>query len=130
MPEPVTHNASMHSVMVPKTREVPPNEEKVEIEKDPLVSFEHFHFQIATDLRNWMTFTEDDRMRRTALFGSPVLEDAKPLWGRDEYKWTPRRRHKVLNYIIWVESIHPLGKRSVAALAFNALFPKEKKVEG
>jgi len=73
-----------------------------------------------------MTFSEADRKRRAALFGSNVLSDAKTIMERQQYKWTPERRHKVLNYIIWLESIHPKGSREVAALAFNALFPKKK----
>lgn len=125
MPEPKSHYASNESVRIyAHEKKVEPLETPV-IEKDPLVAFEHFHGQMQADLRNWVTFEKDDRLRRVALFASPVVADAKAALGRDEFKWSPRRRHKVLNYIIWIESIHPLGNRDVAAAAFNAIFPKK-----
>ena len=123
---PVTHNASMESVRIPLSpeRRMDPHE-PVKIEKDPLLSFEFFHYEMKADLAGWMTFTEEDRKRRAALFSSTILADVKPLFGRDEYRWTPARRNKVLNYIIWIESTHQKGSREVARLCFNALFPKK-----
>lgn len=115
-------------VYLPGDKKMDPNEEP-RIERDPMTSFEYFHVEMQATFNAWMTLSLDDRKKRTALFGSPILTDAKPILGRDQYKWTPARRHKVLNYIIWIESLHGNGSREVAAIAFNALFGKAKKGE-
>lgn len=131
MGQPQSHYASMESVRIPAPGEkkMDPNEPP-RIERDPLTSFEYFHVDIQAQLNAWTTFSTEDRKKRTALFASPVLADAPVRASRDMYRWTPARRHKVLNYIIWIESIHPQGSREVAALAFNGLFGKpEKKKE-
>lgn len=132
MPAAKSHYASNHAIDIPASRALPPNVEKPEIERDPLTSFEHFHYQAKADLSNWMIFDKPERLKRAAVYGSQDLLDAKPIFEREEYRWTHRRRHKVLNYIMWIESIHPKGDREVAAVAFNALFPrpgKPKKAE-
>jgi hypothetical protein len=114
--QPVQHVASRHSVerpTIPAAAQPPP-----QIESDPLTSFEYFHFQVRTDLRLWMTFGLEERIEKAKRF-SRMNEDPA-------FKVTPERRHKILNYIIWLESTHPAGHRNPAAVAFNGLFKKEE----
>ena len=127
---PQTHYASMESVRIPAPGEkrMDPNEAP-RIERDPMTSFEYYHVDIQAQLNSWTSFSVADRKKRTALFGSPVLADAPVIGNRTQYRWTAARRHKVLNYIIWIESLHPQGSREVAAVAFNALFGKPGKKE-
>ena len=114
MQEPVQHVASRHSVERPVYK--PEEQAQPTIVADPLTSFETYHFQIRTDLRNWMTFGVEDRIRRAKQFSN--LKDDPQL------RMTPERRHKLVNYIIWLESTHPRGHRDPAAVAFNGLFKK------
>lgn len=128
MGQPQSHYASMESVRIPAAGEkrMDPNE-LPRIERDPMTSFEYYHADIQAQLNSWTTFSVGDRKRRAALFGSPILTDAPVEASREMFRWTPARRHKVLNYIIWIESLHPQGNREVAAVAFNALFGKPDK---
>jgi hypothetical protein len=121
----------MESVRIPVAGEkkMDPNE-LPRIERDPMTSFEYYSSDIQAQLNAWTTFAVDDRKKKAALFGSPVLADAPVVGEREANRWTPARRHKVLNFIIWIESLHPKGSREVAAIAFNALFGKPEKKGG
>lgn len=98
---------------------VQPNE-RPRIEADPLTSFENFNSAVRTDLATWMTGTKDARIEKAKAFAAPLTEHFEAT-----FKMTPARRVKTLNYIIWLESVHPNGERDVAAVAFNGLFPKK-----
>ena len=103
----------------------PPPNEAPAIPRDPLTSFENFIFTIRTDLSSWMTFDKKGRLDRCKWFVDTYVDSAQ--------KMTPDRRHKVLCFIIFMESHHPLGDSDVAAVAFKGLFPghvgKKKTVE-
>lgn len=78
---------------------------------EPLNSFESYHWTVKTELVGWMTFSEEDRMKKAKHWAGKKSGDMD-------------QRAKVLNYIIWFESHHPNGSSNVAALAFRGLFPK------
>lgn len=103
----------------------PPPNELPNIPRDPLTSFENMIYTIRTDLSGWMTFDKKSRLDRTKWFVDTYTDTSM--------KMTPDRRHKILNYIIFIESHHPMGDSHVAALAFKGLFPghqpTQKKVE-
>jgi hypothetical protein len=113
---PAEYVASKVSTELPSEMLKAPEPPKPKIEGDPLKSFEYYHFQVQSDLRNWMTFAKPDRIEKAKRFSNVADEE--------RYRIDPDRRHKILNYIMWLESIHSLGDRDVAAVAFNGLFPK------
>jgi aromatic ring hydroxylase len=104
-------------------RQMAPNE-KPRIEMDPLTSFEHFHHEMQAILNSWMTLTLDSRTAKAKEFAKGISS-----YMRESFRMTRERRHKILNYVIWIESIHPHGDRDVAAIAFNGLFGIRKKEE-
>ena len=115
--EPQTYVASAAST--DEAIKVVPKAPISRIEGDPLKSFEVYHFTVATDLRLWLTFSVEDRIERLRQY-----EDMTPRKAED-LRLDHERVHKILNYVIWLESIDPRGKREVAALAFNMLFPRK-----
>lgn len=119
MDSPQTYVASMASVQSKPV--VAPEVKEPRIEGDPLTAFENFHFQVQADLRGFMTHPEEKRveMVKDLLATSPREEE--------RLKLTPARRHKMLNYIIYIESHHPNGARAVAREAFLGLFPEPAK---
>jgi hypothetical protein len=87
-------------------------------ENDPLRSFERERPQKKTDLLLWMTFQKEDRIRKIRFFVKEQMDGQDP---------DMNTVYRDLNYIIWMESRHPLGDRDVAAVAFNNLFPQKKQ---
>jgi len=120
MQEPVIHNASQASIALPPQIKAAEKPKGPTIEGDPLNAFEHFPFQIRTDLSAWMTFSEEERIRKAKAFSN--------LKGDELNKMNPDRRAKVLCYIIWLEAHHPNGSRLPSAAAFNGLFPQKVTV--
>ena len=116
--EPIKFVASTESIRIPTPQNVPEETlpKRPIIGDDPLSAFENYHTQIQTDLRGWMTFSVEARIEKAKRFSK--------LHQSDALKMDEDRRVKILNYIIWMESHHPLGKREPAAVAFNGLFPK------
>lgn len=110
MKQPETYNASAVSVEV--MPQPPPETQEPRIEDDPLTAFENYHYQVQADLRGWMTFAVDDRIRRLELF----TKDSQT------FKLDEARRRKALCYVIFMEAHHSLGERKVAARAFVLLF--------
>lgn len=115
---PTEYTASRVSAEIPSDLLKPAAPPPPKIEGDPLKSFEYYHYQVQADLRNWITFGKEERIVKAKRFSNVQNEE--------RYRIDPDRRHKILNYIIWLESIHPQGDREVAAVAFNGLFPKGK----
>ena len=77
-----------------------------------LRSFERAPEGLKTEFSAWMTRVEKDRLS--------YVEDV-----------SKRFPHQVeiqrnMNYIIWLESVHPEGSKTVAALAFNRLFQNKE----
>lgn len=109
MPSPVMYEAAreaMNAEASPKTAMVSP---VPIVSLDPLRSFEREKDLLKTDLNGWKTFLPVDRLKKARQFAA---QQGK----------TSEERHRIFNYIIWVESL-PDGDRDVAAVAFNALFP-------
>jgi len=118
MGTPVMYNASLESVKVPDTKAVEARTTP-KIDSDPLMAFENYHFSVKTDLKGWMTFSLDDRIKKAKQYVECSTKMTETL------KIDKARRHKILNYIIWIESHHPNGNRLAAREAFMGLFPKD-----
>jgi len=115
MGEPVKVVASMESIRLPNLGNKPEEAWPTQpiISGDPLSAFEHYDWHIKTELSGWMTFSPEDRLKKARVFVNSKKIDVD-------------KKTKILNFIIWIESHHKLGRREPAAVAFNALFPKEK----
>lgn len=83
------------------------------ISLDPLRTFERERDLLKTDLNNWRTFQATDRLAKVRA------------WVNTPDFFKAESKHRILNYIIWIESM-PGGDRDVAAVAFNALLPPSK----
>lgn len=119
MPNPVIYEAAreaMDQVGAAVAPSFVPNVPVITL--DPLRSFERERDLLKTDLNNWRTFQPKDREAKVRSWVNA------PDFFKEESK------HRILNYIIWIESM-PGGDRDTAAVAFNALLPeKSKKPEG
>ena len=121
MAEPVVYSSSREADRIPGFHD--PADETLPkqpiIGDNPLNSFETYHTQVKTDLNNWMTFSQEARERKAKAFQEMTANDERLKLDMD-------RRCKILNYIIWIESHHPLGSSYVAAIAFKGLFPQHR----
>ncbi len=125
--EPQSYYASNESIKIPDPAVLPPEMQEPVFEADPLTSFERLPFQVQTDLRLWMTFIKKDRLKKAAWWAGPI-DDSKREKGID-----PRYQQKILLTIISMESTHPRGDYTVAAIAFKGLpfrNKEEEKVNG
>lgn len=122
--EPQTYSAVMEAEKASEEAKSAkkPIEQRVTIQADPLTSFEGFHVEVKTELTAWMTWGKEARLAKAEKYAAPLTKHSE-----ETFKLTPVRRHKILNYIMWIESVHPHGDREVAAIAFNGLFPKKLK---
>ena len=77
-----------------------------------LRSFEKASEDLKTEFNAWMSRDEKDRLR--------FVED---IFKRFPHQIEVQRN---MNYIIWLESVHPEGSKQVAALAFNRLFQSKE----
>ena len=77
-----------------------------------LRSFERANESLKTEFNAWMSRGEKDRLR--------FVED---IFQRFSHQVEVQRN---MNYVIWLESVHPEGSKSVAALAFNRLFQNKE----
>ncbi len=125
---PKIHNASAiaSAVNIPIAKQET-GFQRPRIEGDPLSYFETYHFQIQTDLKQWMTLSEEDRLKKARDFARSITERGDQDKLAVTLRITRDRRVKILNYIIWIESHHPHGNRDVAAVAFNGLFGVKEK---
>ena len=80
-----------------------------------LRSFEKAPEDLKTEFNAWMSREAKERIRFT----------------EDIYKRFPNRVEvqRNMNYIIWLESVHPDGSKQVAALAFNRLFESKESAK-
>ena len=121
MGEPIKFVASTEALRIPNYHD-PADEQKPKrpiIGDNPLNSFENYNAQVKTDLSSWMTFSVETRIERAKIWANQGKTD-------DKLKIDMDRRCKILNYVIWLESHHPLGNSTVAAIAFKGLFPNHK----
>jgi hypothetical protein len=78
--------------------------------------------QTMTDLRMWHTFSPEDRIKRCERFAAMRGKELDP-----DRKVAADMRKRYLTFILMREINHPDGKRAVAEVAFDALFPTKKK---
>ena len=124
-PQMKSYNAADEEVKAQAVKVVPREVDQPRILADPLTSFETYHFDIQTTLRTWMTCAKEQRIENAKRYAMPPRENAD----NDPKLIDWRKRHKILNFIMWIESIHPRGEREVAAVAFNGLFGGPEKKE-
>lgn len=115
--EPRSYYASNESTKIPKAP--PPEMQQPVLEADLLVAWDQFSFQQQTDMRLWMTNGKKSRMKRAAWWAATKVDEDKGI--------DPRKQSKMLFTIMFGEFYHPHGDREVAAIAFNALFPKPEE---
>ena len=110
MPTPVIYDAPRKAAAdeVIRARAVLLTKKEVSaLMSDPLRSFEKAHELVKTELRCWMTHEEKARVK---MAQEMHLSRNESELQRD------------LNFVFWIESVHPKGSRNVAAVAFNGLF--------
>lgn len=77
-----------------------------------LRSFEKASEDLKTEFNAWMSRDPKSRLR--------YVED---IFTRFPHQVEVQRN---MNYVIWLESVHPEGSKQVAALAFNRLFQSKE----
>jgi hypothetical protein len=114
MQEPKSYYSSNEAIKFPTA--APPEMQQPVLEADLLVAWDQFTFQQQTDMRLWMTQGKKARMKKAAWWATTSFDEDKKI--------DPRKQVKMLFTIMFAERMHPHGERDVAAIAFNALFPK------
>jgi hypothetical protein len=114
MQEPKSYYSSNEAIKFPTA--APPEMQQPVLEADLLVAWDQFTFQQQTDMRLWMTHGKKSRMKKAAWWAATPQDEDKGI--------DPRKQVKMLFTIMFAERLHPHGERDVAAIAFNALFPK------
>ena len=113
MPEtagPVQYAAAREAALDEMTRQAMPIENPVVlmIPDTKLRSFEKSPEGLKAEFEQWMTHDPDTRIK--------MVEDIGKRWTH------PVELTRNMNFIIWLESVHPEGQKMVAARAFNWMF--------
>lgn len=114
---PVQYSAAREAALDEMTRQSIPVEPVVlSIPDTKLRSFERAPEGLKTEFEQWMTHDVDRRIE--------LVEDIGKRWNH------PVELTRNMNFVIWLESVHPMGSKLVAGRAFNFMFgAKEVQTE-